>query len=106
MIEIFKLIVVPVILYLCHWCLVYKSPIKGKISWLNPISFRYFWNIILLLFFLPVAVTGVLLYFGITGEWYFFWHNKLGVIFVVIASIHLITRFNFFLNPIKNLKKT
>jgi len=82
--------------YFVHWYLVNQTEVGKRFKFLSRAHFRYFWNLILLLAFLPVAISGLLLVFGVTNFDFNLWHNKAGVIFAVVASLHLLERFKYF----------
>jgi len=83
--------------YFVHWYLVRKTNLGEKFWWLGRRQFRYFWNLILLLTFIPVAVSGLLLAFGVTNFDFNLWHNRLGLVFATVALLHLLERFRYFL---------
>lgn len=85
-------------IYFVHWYLVHKTTIGKSFKWLSRASFHYFWNLILLLSFLPVAVSGLLLVFGVTNFDFNLWHNRAGLVFTLVAALHLLKRFQHFLN--------
>jgi len=82
--------------YFVHWYLVNKTKLSERFWWLGRRQFRYFWNLILLLTFIPVAVSGLLWVLGVTNFDFNLWHNRVGIIFVVVASLHLLGRRGYF----------
>jgi len=75
-------------------------------KFLKPLNFRLFWNLILLASFLPVGISGILLFLNIQISNFAFWHNFLGVIFVVVGLLHLLARLNYFKQALGNKIKT
>lgn len=82
--------------YFIHWYLVNKTGLQEKFKWLNQRSFRYIWNVILVLSFIPTAVTGLLFFFEVRSITFSLWHYRTGIIFIIVAAIHLANRFKFF----------
>ena len=67
-----------------------------------------FWNVILAAAFLGVGFSGLILALGLKIAWPFrmiFWHVEMGVVFVLLALIHLIWHFPYYLNLVKKKKK-
>lgn len=85
------------VIWFCHWYLVYKTKLGKKFKLLNQFHFRYFWNLVLLLTFIPTAVTGIFLFLGYRSSSLVFWHNQLGVIFVVVGFLHFLARISYFI---------
>jgi hypothetical protein len=75
-------------------------------KFLKPLNFRLFWNLVLLASFLPVGISGILLFLNIQISNFAFWHNFLGVIFVVVGLLHLLARLNYFKQALGNKIKT
>ena len=75
-------------------------------KFLKPLNFRLFWNLVLLASFLPVGISGILLLLNIQIPNFAFWHNFLGVIFVVVGLLHLLARLNYFKQALGNKIKT
>lgn len=82
--------------YFVHWYLVNQVKLGEKFKFLSRTHFRYFWNLVLLLSFLPVAVSGVLWASGVKNFDFSFWHNKAGVVFTIVAVLHLLERLEYF----------
>lgn len=82
--------------YFIHWYLVTKTNLQEKFQWLNQRTFRYFWNLVLLLGFIPVAFTGILWLLGIRNATLSLWHIRTGIIFTVVVVLHLWERFKYF----------
>ena len=93
----FYFIFIPLAAYFIHWYLVTKTKISRKFKWLNRITFRYFWNLVLLLTFLPTAISGLLFILRIRNTFLFSLHNQLGIVFVVVGLLHFFARFQHFL---------
>jgi len=87
--EVFWFIFLPALFYLSHWYLV-----KQKVF--SPPSFRFCWNWILLLLFIPGGLFGLLLALGLRSNFLLETHQKLGVSFVVVALFHLFSRLSYF----------
>lgn len=100
-ISIFWPVLLPLVVYLVYWFLTFKVKRKEKGVWLNPIAFRYFWNLVLLALFLLTAITSLILLFGTSSSSLAFWHNQIGVALVVIALLHLLFRVKYYLKPPK-----
>jgi len=83
--------------YFVHWYLVNKTKLGEKLWWLGRARFRYFWNLVLLLTFIPVAVSGLLWVLGITGFGFNLWHNQMGIVFTIVVILHLLERLRYFL---------
>jgi len=75
-------------------------------KFLKPLNFRLFWNLVLLASFLPVGVSGILLFLNIQIPNFSFWHDFLGVIFVIVGLLHLLFRLNYFKQALGNKIKT
>jgi ABC-type xylose transport system permease subunit len=75
-------------------------------KFLRPLNFRLFWNLFLLASFLPVGISGILLFLNIQIPNFGFWHNFLGVIFVIVGLLHLLARLNYFKQALGNKIKT
>jgi hypothetical protein len=78
---------------------------KGKIS---LTSHRKFWNLLLLISFLGVGISGIFLVlsldFGINIYWPFnllFWHVETGITMALISICHIIWHFGYFKSYIK-----
>lgn len=93
----FYLVFLPLAVYFIHWYLVNKTTLSKKFKWLNKISFRYFWNLVLLLSFLPTAISSILFILGVRSVFLLSLHNQLGTIFVVVGLLHFFARFQYFL---------
>ncbi|MGB9911281.1 MAG: hypothetical protein ACPLKP_01610 [Microgenomates group bacterium] len=72
----------------------------------SPLNFRLFWNLILLASFLPVGISGFLLFLNIKIANYYFWHDQLGIVFGLVAFLHLIERLNYFKQTLSNKIKS
>lgn len=83
--------------YFVHWYLVNKTKLGERFKWLGRVAFRYFWNLILLLTFIPIAISGLLWVFKVTNFDFTLWHNKAGIIFTIVATLHFLKRFHHFL---------
>ena len=59
-------------------------------------QFRLLWNLVLLATFLPVGATGILLFLNVKVPNFQFWHNQLGIIFVIVGVLHLLFHLNYF----------
>ncbi len=94
--PIFWFIFIPAVLYFLHWYLVNKT------TFLSKAGFKYFWNVSLLLLFIPAGVFGMLLGLGVSNQFLFSWHNNLGTSFVVISFFHLMARLGYFMKGLKN----
>jgi len=92
--------------YFLHWFFVSKTNLKKKSGLFSPAGFKYFWNVILLLLFIPSGISGLLLGLGVKNQTLLFWHNNLGASFVVIALTHLLTHLNYYLKPPKSKIQT
>ena len=75
-------------------------------KFLRPLQFRLFWNLVLLATFLPVGVSGILLFLNMQIPNFKFWHNQLGIIFVIVGLLHLLARLNYFKQALGNKIKT
>lgn len=82
--------------YFVHWYLVNQTKLGEKFKFLKPALFRYFWNLLLLLTFLPVAVSGLLWALGVTNFNFSLWHNRMGIVFTTVAFLHLLGRLGYF----------
>ena len=83
-------------LYFVHWYFAHKTKVGEKFKFLNRAFFRYFWNLVLLITFIPVAVSGLLWAFGVTNFDFNLWHNRAGLVFTFVAVLHLLKRFRHF----------
>lgn len=93
----FYLIFFTLVFYFLHWYLISKTKLPKKFKWLNKASFRYFWNIVLLLSFLPTAVSSILLLLKVRSSFLSSLHNQAGIVFVTVALLHLFVRLRYFL---------
>ena len=91
--------------YFLHWYLVYKTSLNKKFKWLNQLSFRFFWNVILLISFLITGVSGLVLFFGVVNKTLVSWHNYSGLIFVIVGFFHLLNHLAYFKNILKWVTK-
>ena len=91
-----KIIIFVLSFYSLHWFLVYKTDLAKKLKWLSKSSFRYFWNVVLFLSFMPTATTGILLYLGYTNRFLIYWHNQFGIVMVTVGFLHLLGRIGYF----------
>lgn len=96
----FYLIFFTLAFYFLHWHAVNKTKLPKKFKWLNQASFRYFWNLVLLLSFLPTAVSSILLLLKVRSSFLPFLHNQTGIVFVTMAFLHLLARFRYFLKKL------
>jgi len=92
-----KIIIFVLTFYFLHWHLVYKTDLGKKLKWLSKSSFRYFWNVVLFLSFMPTATTGILLYLGYPNRFLINWHSQLGIVMVVVGALHLLARISYFI---------
>jgi hypothetical protein len=92
-------IFLPLVLYFVHWYLVYQTEAGRKIKWLGSFYFRYIWNLILLIAFLIVAISGMLMAFGVSNRSLTLWHDQIGVVFVIVGFIHFLVRISHFRLP-------
>lgn len=93
-------IVLPIFLtlavYFIHWYLVFQTKLVKQCKLLNKSAWRYTWNVLLGLTFLLTAVSALLIVLDIKNSWLSFWHNEIGLIFIVIGLLHIIGRFVYF----------
>ena len=82
--------------YFVHWYLVNQTKLSKKFKFLKPALFRYFWNLVLLLSFIPVAISGLLWALGVTNFDFSFWHIRLGIVFTLVTTLHLLGRLGYF----------
>ena len=87
---------IPLVAYTIHWFLSHRTKIAKKYRVFSIPYFRLVWNVILLITFTPVAISGAMIYFGIRSGNFFFWHNQLGVMMAVVAFLHLVYRLSYF----------
>jgi hypothetical protein len=80
---------------------------KGKIY--SPIIHKKIWNILLLVFFLGVGISGILfvlrLEFGMNLSWFpkmLFWHVETGIIMAIISIFHIIWHWKYFKSYFSN----
>ena len=95
----------PAVLYFLHWFLVKEIKGDRKSWWLSRISFRYFWNLVLLLLFIPGGIFGLLIGLGVRTSFLIFYHSNLGASMVVILFCHILYRLNYFLKITKILSR-
>lgn len=95
------LIFLPTATYFIHWYLVYKTRLGETYRFLNRYSFTYFWNLVLLISFLPAGITGLLVLLGSTSGLLLSWHNYSGALFTTVALLHLLARFKYFTRALK-----
>lgn len=93
---IFWPIFITAAIYFCHWYLVFKTSLGKRIKWLNQIFFRFLWNLILLLSFIVVCISGFLLIFENKNASLVFLHNQSGLVFTTVGLIHFLGRINYF----------
>ncbi len=79
------------------------SKILLKTKKIKLLSFRSFWNTLLLISFLFVGLTGVLLIIQVNFSLkvplpfnVLYWHSEIGIIIFVICIFHIIERWSFF----------
>lgn len=82
----------PSAFYLTHWFLSKETSWGEKIGLFTKPGFRYFWNLVLLLLFVPAGIFGLLIGLGIRSPFLTFCHNNLGASFVTIILLHIIYR--------------
>jgi len=104
--DFINVIIIISILYFITFLLAKKKIIK-------KISHRYFWNIILLIAFLGMAILSILLVMRINKGIVFalpfnilYWHVELGLVMVVISLYHIFNHMTYFLMPFKRKKQT
>lgn len=79
---------------------------KGKIY--SPITHKKIWNLLLLISFLGVGISGIFLVlrveFGIDLSWFpkmLFWHVETGIVMALISIFHIIWHWRYFKSYIK-----
>lgn len=82
--------------WFCHWYLVHKTNIGKKFKLFDQLHFRYFWNLVLLLTFIPTAVTSIFLFLGYRSSLLVFWHSQIGIAFTIVTFLHLLMRIEHF----------
>lgn len=85
-----------------HWYLTYQTSLRKKTSFFSPAGFKYFWNLILLILFLPAGFSGVIL-IKIQNPTFSSLHQLTGVAFLLLGLIHSFSRLNYFLKGKKIL---
>lgn len=93
---VFRASLIILAVYFVHWYLVNQTGLSRKFKFLNRAAFRYFWNLLLLLTSIPVAVSGILWALGVKNFDFSFWHNKVGVVFTIVVVLHLLERLEYF----------
>jgi hypothetical protein len=93
-------------IYFIHWYLSNKTNLGKRCGFFAPAGFKYFWNLMLLLTFVPTGILGLLLAMEIKSVALASWHKDLGIIFVTIGFIHFISRFRYFKDSWKRIFKT
>jgi len=96
---------VPAAVYLTHWFLSKETGWGKKTGLFTKMGFRYFWNLVLLLLFIPAGIFGLLTGLGIRSFFLTFYHNSLGASFVVISLLHVIYRLSYFFKGFSFLSK-
>lgn len=94
----FWFIFLPAALYFLHWFLVTQTDWGKKWTFFSLGGLKYFWNLVLLLLFLPAGIFGALLGLGVKSRFLLVWHNNLGMSFVVVGLIHLLAHLNYYLS--------
>lgn len=93
-------------LYFLHWYTAYKTNLGKKVKWVNQTTFRLIWNLILLISFLPTAITSFLIILNVRGASLVSLHEISGLIFITSAFLHFLGRISYFQNIIKSLTKS
>ncbi len=101
----FWLIFLPAVLYFLHWYLANQTTLAKRCSFYTTQNFRYLWNLVLLLTFIPAGIFGLLLALEVRSEFLGRWHRDGGIVFTVVALLHLLTRFRYFTRGAKLLKQ-
>lgn len=83
-------------IYFIHWYLVNKTKLSENFKFLSRAHFRYSWNLVLLLSFLPAAISGLLWVLGVTNFDFNLWHSRAGIVFSIVAALHLLGRWGYF----------
>ena len=95
--PIFWYIFLPAVLYFLHWYLMTKTNLGKRNKFFTLSGFKYFWNLILLVSFIPAGILGLVLATGVTSSSLLSWHIYGGVVFTVVALGHIILRLRYFL---------
>lgn len=93
---------IPLVVYSIHWFLSHRTKIAKKYRAFSLSNFRLVWNIALFVSFLPVGISGMMIYSGIKGQNFLFWHNQVGTIMTVVAFLHFLYRLSYFKSLLKN----
>jgi len=103
--SVFWWLFLPAVVYFIYWYLVNKTTLRRKRGFLSLAGFKYFWNLVLLLLFIPAGLFGLLWALGIKSEFILSWHNDLGIVFVVITLLHIVDHLAYFLKGGKVFRK-
>ncbi|MBL7078117.1 hypothetical protein ISS42_00470 [Candidatus Shapirobacteria bacterium] len=103
--SVFWWLFLPAAAYFIYWYLVNKTSLRRKRGFLSLVGFKYFWNLVLLLLFIPAGLFGLLWALGVKTELILSWHNNLGIVFVVISLLHIFGHLAYFLKTWRIFRK-
>ncbi len=97
--QVYHLVPITVVLLLFYF--IFKVLLKTKK--IKLLSFRRFWNTLLLISFLFVGLTGILLIIQVNFSLkvplpfnVLYWHSEIGIIMFIVCVFHIIERWAFF----------
>lgn len=94
----------PAGLYFLHWFLVNHTGLNKTKGFFSPSGLKYFWNIILLLLFIPGGIFGLLIGLGLKTPFLVYWHYQGGAAFIVLVLIHAFNHLSYYFQGWKVLK--
>lgn len=98
-------ILLPTILYSLHWFLTNSSRFGQEKGIFSEAGLKYFWNVVLLLLFIPGGIFGLLIGLGLKTPFLVYWHYQGGAGFIVLALIHAVNHLSYYLKGWKVFKK-
>lgn len=87
----------PLSLYFLHWFAVNQTALKAKKGFFSKQGIRYYWNLVLLLLFVPAGIFGLLIGLGIKSNFLTYWHYQGGSSFFIISTIHIANHIKYYL---------
>lgn len=94
--DYFWTIFLTLAIYFIYWYLVNKTKLGEKIKLFNQKNFRLFWNLALFLSFILTAISSFLIITNLSSKFISDIHNLGGIIFIIIAFMHLLGRLSYF----------
>lgn len=91
------------ILYVVSWILMKRKVIKKP-------YFTFFWNTVMLIALIPMALFGYIMIGGYSYDFlsqinfdFRYWHVQGGMIFSAFVIAHFLTRFASYISPLRNI---